>query len=61
MHRPDYATPSKSLAAFDTLVQQGKVIYVGMSTLLLAALRGRLKSEMHRWAPPVVTRCRTTC
>jgi len=32
LHQPDYSTPlEESLAAFDQLVQQGKVIYVGMS------------------------------
>jgi len=57
MHRPDYATPiEESLAAFDTLVQQGKVIYVGMSNYASWQLaEARLKAEMHRWAPPVVT------
>ena len=57
MHRPDYATPiEETLAAFDTLVQQGKVVYVGMSNyaswqlceaVLLSVLRG--------WSSPVVT------
>ena len=57
MHRPDYATPiEESLAAFDTLVQQGKVVYVGMSNYASWQLcEARLKSEAHRWAPPVVT------
>lgn len=57
MHRPDYATPiEETLAAFDTLVQQGKVIYVGMSNYASWQLaEARLKAEMHRWAPPVVT------
>jgi len=57
MHRPDYATPiEETLAAFDTLVQQGKVIYVGMSNYASWQLcEARLKSEMHGWAPPVVT------
>jgi aryl-alcohol dehydrogenase-like predicted oxidoreductase len=57
MHRPDYATPiEESLAAFDTLVQQGKVVYVGMSNYASWQLcEARLKSEMHRWASPVVT------
>ncbi|MHB1319208.1 MAG: aldo/keto reductase [Anaerolineae bacterium] len=57
MHRPDYATPiEESLAAFDTLVQQGKVIYVGMSNYASWQLcEARLKAEMYRWAPPVVT------
>lgn len=57
MHRPDYATPiEETLAAFDTLVEQGKVIYVGMSNYASWQLcEARLKAEMHRWAPPVVT------
>lgn len=57
MHRPDHATPiEETLAAFDTLVQQGKVIYVGMSNFASWQLcEALLKSRMHGWAPPVVT------
>jgi len=57
MHRPDYDTPiEESLAAFDLLVQQGKILYVGMSNyaswMLCEAL---LKAKANGWAPPVVT------
>ena len=31
LHKPDKTPIEKTLAAFDTLVQQGKVMYVGMS------------------------------
>lgn len=57
MHRPDHVTPiEETLAAFDILVQQGKVIYVGMSNFASWQLcEALLKSRMHGWTPPVVT------
>ncbi|MGI6368976.1 MAG: aldo/keto reductase [Anaerolineae bacterium] len=57
MHRPDYQTPiEETLAAFDTLVQQGKVVYVGMSNYASWQLCETLfKARINRWAPPVVT------
>jgi aryl-alcohol dehydrogenase (NADP+) len=56
MHRPDRNTPiEESLAAFDTLVQQGKVVYVGMSNhAAWQVCEAKWKSELNRWAPPVV-------
>ena len=56
MHRPDPRTPlEETLAAFDHLVRQGKVLYVGMCNYAAwqvgeAVLRG----ERSGWAPPVV-------
>jgi aryl-alcohol dehydrogenase (NADP+) len=57
MHRPDYDTPiEESLAAFDSLVQQGKVMYVGMSNFASWQVCEALwKASANRWAPPVVT------
>ena len=57
MHRPDDATPiEETLAAFDTLVQQGKVMYVGMSNFASWQLcEAVLMSEMNGWHQPVVT------
>jgi aryl-alcohol dehydrogenase-like predicted oxidoreductase len=57
MHRPDYATPiEETLAAFDTLVQQGKVIYVGMSNFAAWQVCEALwKADVRGWTPPVVT------
>ena len=57
LHKPDYATPiQETLAAFDTLVQQGKVMYVGMSNYAAWQVCEALwKSKENRWAPPVVT------
>jgi aryl-alcohol dehydrogenase-like predicted oxidoreductase len=44
------------MAAFDSLVQQGKVIYVGMSNYAAWQMCEALwKSTVNRWAPPVVT------
>jgi len=56
LHRPDYNTPTEeTLAAFDTLVQQGKVIYVGMSNHAAWQVCEALwKCDVKRWAPPVV-------
>jgi aryl-alcohol dehydrogenase-like predicted oxidoreductase len=57
MHRPDYATPiEETLAAFDTLVQQGKVVYVGMSNFAAWQVCEALwRADVGGWAPPVVT------
>ncbi|MBC7235516.1 MAG: aldo/keto reductase [Chloroflexi bacterium] len=57
MHRPDHVTPiEETLAAIDTLVRQGKVIYVGMSNFAAWQLcEAKLKAEFHGWAKPVVT------
>jgi len=57
LHRPDYHTPiEETLAAFDTLVQQGKVVYVGMSNYAAWQICEALwRCHANRWAPPVVT------
>jgi aryl-alcohol dehydrogenase-like predicted oxidoreductase len=57
LHRPDYHTPiEETLAAFDTLVQQGKVVYVGMSNHAAWQICEALwRCHANRWAPPVVT------
>jgi len=56
LHKPDRNTPmEETLAAMDTLVQQGKVIYVGMSNFAAwKVCRAKWLCELHRWAPPVV-------
>jgi aryl-alcohol dehydrogenase-like predicted oxidoreductase len=57
MHRPDRNTPiEESLAAFDTLVQQGKVIYVGMSNFASWRMcQAKWVSDVRNYPPPVVT------
>jgi len=57
MHKPDRNTPiEESLAAFDTLVQQGKVMYVGMSNFASWRIcRAKWAADVGRYAPPVVT------
>jgi aryl-alcohol dehydrogenase (NADP+) len=57
LHRPDYQTPmEETLAAFDTLVQQGKVVYLGMSNFAAWQICEALwKCDARRWAPPAVT------
>ena len=57
LHRPDYNTPlEETLAAFDQLVRQGKVVYVGMSNYASwQVCQARWKCDVNRWAPPVVT------
>lgn len=57
LHRPDNDTPlEETLAAFDTLVQQGKVMYVGMSNYAAWQICEALwKCGVNRWAPPVIT------
>lgn len=56
LHRPDRDTPlQETLAAMDTLVQQGKVIYVGMSNYAAwQVCRGQWLSQVNHWAAPVV-------
>ena len=56
MHNPDRKTPiEETLAAFDTLVQQGKVNYVAMSNFASwQMMEARLKADIHHWAKPVV-------
>lgn len=56
MHRPDRNTPiEETLAAFDLLVQQGKVNYVGMSNYASwQMMEARLKAQANRWPRPVV-------
>lgn len=56
MHKPDRTTPiEETLAAFDTLVQQGKVNYVGMSNFASwQMMEARLKADANRWPKPVV-------
>jgi aryl-alcohol dehydrogenase-like predicted oxidoreductase len=57
LHRPDGRTPiEETLSAFDTLVQQGKVYYVGMSNFAAWQICEALwKSSVNRWPLPVVT------
>jgi aryl-alcohol dehydrogenase-like predicted oxidoreductase len=57
MHRPDRNTPiEESLAAFDTLVQQGKVMYVGMSNFASWRIcEAKWKADVGRFPTPVVT------
>jgi aryl-alcohol dehydrogenase-like predicted oxidoreductase len=57
LHKPDRGTPiEETLAALDTLVQQGKVVYVGMSNYAAWQICEALwKSSANRWPPPVVT------
>lgn len=57
MHRPDRNTTiEETLAAFDTLVQQGKVNYLGMSNYATWRICEALwKASVNRWPPPVVT------
>ena len=57
MHRPDRNTPiEESLAAFDTLVQQGKVIYVGMSNFASWRIcEAKWRADVGRYPSPAVT------
>jgi aryl-alcohol dehydrogenase-like predicted oxidoreductase len=57
MHKPDRNTPiEESLAAFDTLVQQGKVMYVGLSNFSSWRFcRAKWKAEVGGYPSPVVT------
>jgi len=56
LHKPDWNTPiEETMAAFDTLVQQGKVMYVGMSNFASwQVMKALWKCDAHHWAPPVV-------
>lgn len=56
LHKPDWNTPiEETLAAFDMLVQQGKVMYVGMSNFASwQVMKALWKCDVHNWAPPVV-------
>ena len=56
MHKPDNRTPiEETLSAFDRLIQQGKVLYVGMSNYAAWQVCQALwKCDVNRWSPPVV-------
>jgi len=56
LHKPDGNTPiEETMAAFDMLVQQGKVMYVGMSNFASwQVMKALWKCDVHHWAPPVV-------
>jgi aryl-alcohol dehydrogenase-like predicted oxidoreductase len=57
LHKPDYNTPiEESLAAFDYLVNQGKVIYVAMSNFASWQIcQARWICDKRNFSPPVVT------
>jgi aryl-alcohol dehydrogenase-like predicted oxidoreductase len=57
LHKPDYNTPlEETLAAFDMLVRQGKVIYVGMSNFAAWQICQALWiCDKRNYSPPVVT------
>jgi aryl-alcohol dehydrogenase-like predicted oxidoreductase len=59
LHTPDYNTPlEESLAAFDHLVRQGKVMYVGISNYAAWQICHALwLCDQGRLSPPVVTQC----
>lgn len=56
LHKPDYNTPlEESMAAFDQLVRQGKVIYVGMSNYAAWQMcQARWICDKRNYSPPVV-------
>jgi len=55
LHKPDIAPIEESMAAFDTLMQQGKIMYVGMSNFASwQVMKALWKCDLHHWAPPVV-------
>ncbi|MBM3277620.1 MAG: aldo/keto reductase [Candidatus Handelsmanbacteria bacterium] len=56
LHAPDYQTPiEETLAACDTLVQQGKVVYVGMSNYAAWQMCEALwRCDRRHWTPPAV-------
>lgn len=56
LHKPDPNTPiEETLAALDTLVQQGKVIYLGMSNFASWQVCEALwRCDVKRWSPPAV-------
>jgi aryl-alcohol dehydrogenase-like predicted oxidoreductase len=57
LHTPDYNTPIyESLAAFDQLIRQGKVVYVGISNYASWQICHALwLCDKHSLSPPVVT------
>lgn len=57
LHKPDYNTPlEETLAAFDILVRQGKVIYVGMSNFAAwQTCQALWICDKRNYSPPVVT------
>lgn len=57
LHKPDYKTPlEESMAAFDQLVRQGKVMYVGMSNYAAwQVCQARWICDKRNYSPPVVT------
>lgn len=56
LHRPDRDTPiEETLAAFDDLVRQGKVMYVGMSNYAAwQVAHAKWLADGHHWASPTV-------
>ncbi len=55
LHKPDIAPIEETMAAFDVLVQQGKVMYVGMSNFASwQVMKALWKCDAHHWAPPVI-------
>ena len=56
LHAPDRSTPiEETLSACDRLVQQGKVLYIGMSNFASWQMCEALwKSDVSSWAKPVV-------
>lgn len=57
LHIPDYNTPlEETLAAFDHLVRQGKIMYVGMSNFASwQSCQALWICEKNNFSPPVVT------
>ena len=57
LHKPDYNTPlEESLTAFDQLVRQGKVIYIGMSNYAAwQVCHARWICDRNCFSAPVVT------
>jgi aryl-alcohol dehydrogenase-like predicted oxidoreductase len=57
LHKPDYNTPlEESLAAFDQLVRQGKVMYIGMSNYAAwQVCHAQWICDRNRFSAPVVT------
>ena len=57
LHEPDYNTPlEESLAAFDTLVKQGKIMYVGISNYAAwQTCQALWICDRRNFSPPVVT------
>lgn len=57
LHLPDYRTPlEETLAAFDQLVRQGKVMYVGMSNFASwQSCQALWICDKRNFSPPVVT------